>query len=226
MKTILLAVLYFLIAIFHIISSYRFPGLPAYILKTLIIPVLAVILITNIRQNWNSTHILIFAALFFSWAGDVLLQTKAHHASMFIPGLIAFFLAHIMYMTVFFSTPGESMKHGSVVWQLLPLILYGTILVLILYNDLGSMKVPVILYAIVILTMVFAAITRYGKVELQSYLLVLAGAILFVISDSALAINKFSHPFNSSGLVVMSTYVVAQFMIVAGYILQFKKIPA
>jgi uncharacterized membrane protein YhhN len=145
---------------------------------------------------------------------------------MFIPGLIAFFLAHIMYMTVFFSTPGESMKHGSVVWQLLPLILYGTILVLILYNDLGSMKVPVILYAIVILTMVFAAITRYGKVELQSYLLVLAGAILFVISDSALAINKFSHPFNSSGLVVMSTYVVAQFMIVAGYILQFKKIPA
>jgi uncharacterized membrane protein YhhN len=82
------------------------------------------------------------------------------------------------------------------------------------------MKLPVILYAIIILTMLTAAINRKDKVNKVSFYLVLAGAILFVISDSSIAITKFSHPFKSSVIVIMSTYVVAQYLIVIGYIAQ------
>jgi hypothetical protein len=53
--------------------------------------------------------------------------------------------------------------------------------------------------------------------------MVLAGAFLFVISDSSIAINKFSHHFANAGIVVMTTYLIAQYLIVLGYIRQFRK---
>jgi uncharacterized membrane protein YhhN len=71
--------------------------------------------------------------------------------------------------------------------------------------------------------MLAGAINRIDKVKKKSFWLVLAGAILFVISDSAIAINKFSYKFEYSGLVIMSTYIVAQYLIVTGYINQFSK---
>jgi uncharacterized membrane protein YhhN len=106
---------------------------------------------------------------------------------------------------------------------LLPVIIYGVTLVYFLYDDLADMRLPVIFYAIVLLTMLSGAINRIEKVGQKSYWLVLSGAILFVISDSAIAINKFSVHFASSGVFIMSTYIVAQYLILAGYINQFRK---
>jgi uncharacterized membrane protein YhhN len=83
------------------------------------------------------------------------------------------------------------------------------------------MKLPVIIYAIVILAMLSGAINRKEKVIKKSYYMVLAGAILFLISDSMIAIDKFSHHFNSSEILIMSTYIGAQYLIVEGYISQF-----
>jgi uncharacterized membrane protein YhhN len=82
------------------------------------------------------------------------------------------------------------------------------------------MRLPVIIYTIVILTMLEAAINRYGKVNRLSFILVLAGAILFVISDSLIALNKFGFPFMFSGVAVMTTYIAAQYLIVAGILKQ------
>jgi uncharacterized membrane protein YhhN len=70
--------------------------------------------------------------------------------------------------------------------------------------------------------MLAGAINRIEKVKKISFYLVLAGAILFVSSDTVIAFNKFVHHFDSSGIVIMSTYVIAQYLIVAGYIIQFK----
>jgi uncharacterized membrane protein YhhN len=69
--------------------------------------------------------------------------------------------------------------------------------------------------------MLAGAINRMEKVNRASYYMVLTGAVLFVISDSAIAVNKFSYHFESSGAVIMSTYVIAQFLIITGYIKQF-----
>ena len=84
------------------------------------------------------------------------------------------------------------------------------------------MMIPVSIYTIVILTMVTGAINRLQKVNSVSYWLVLTGAILFLISDSALAINKFGHPFAKSSVVIMSTYLLAQYLIITGYIRQLR----
>jgi uncharacterized membrane protein YhhN len=159
-------------------------------------------------------------ALAFSWAGDVLLQIDTGGTDLFLPGLTAFLLAHIMYIVIFFGTPGNNGFLEKHFYLTFALLLYGVALTGLLWDYLGKLRIPVIFYGIVILTMIAGALNRYYKSERRSYWLVLTGAILFVLSDSLLAVNKFAFPFSFAGLAVMSTYALAQFLIVTGYLLQ------
>ncbi|MCX6253732.1 MAG: lysoplasmalogenase [Bacteroidia bacterium] len=220
MKTLVLSILYFLTGFFCIVLQNQSSFFTGFVTKALIIPVLIILFIANLRQGLNRLNRLMFAGLIFSWAGDVILEFSQRNGDLFILGLVCFLLAHIMYLTAFFLTPGENVIFRNRIYLLIPVLLYGVGLVFFLYNDLADLRLPVILYSIVILTMLAGAINRIEKVNRVSYFLVLAGAILFVISDSAIAINKFSYHFESSGIVIMSTYVIAQFLIVLGYIKQ------
>ncbi len=92
------------------------------------------------------------------------------------------------------------------IYQLLALIM----------GSLGDMKYPVILYSIVISTMLWIALDRKGKTNSESYILVSLGSVLFVISDSLIALNKFYSPINQAGLWIMTTYISAQFLIATG----------
>jgi uncharacterized membrane protein YhhN len=217
MKTKLLPVIYFLTGILYILLHGHSSFLTGLIIKGFIIPILIIIFILNFRNTFNKLSALVLAGLFFSWAGDIVLDFS------FIPGLVCFLLAQVMYLIAFFLTPGENVIFHSKYFLLIPVILYGTGLVYYLYNDLGDMKLPVIIYAFVILTMLAAAINRFKKVNKISYWLVLAGAILFVISDSVIAVNKFSQPIKASSLIIMSTYITAQFLITLGFIRQYKE---
>jgi uncharacterized membrane protein YhhN len=214
-KTTVLSVLYFLTGTIYIASEGHIPFLPELLIKALIIPILIIIFIINLKHNLNRFGRLMLTGLFLSWAGDVILDLS------FIPGLACFLMAHIMYLSVFLLTPGESMLFRRY-FLLIPVALYGAGLICYLYNDLGEMKFPVILYTVIILAMLSAAINRLMKVNKESYRLVLAGAIMFVLSDSAIAVNKFTCPFKFSGIVIMSTYVMAQYLIIKGYISQFR----
>lgn len=222
MKNSAISIVYFIIGLISIILLDQPVFLPGFISKALIIPLLVILFLVNLNPGKNRLHSLMLAGLFFSWAGDVVLEFSNNNGNMFIVGLVCFLLAHIMYFTVFLLTPGKNSIMTNRIWLLIPVIIYGLVLVFYLYADLAEMRLPVIIYAAVILTMLSGAINRIEKVNRKSYYLVLAGAVLFVISDSSIAINKFSHQFESSGIVIMSTYIVAQYLIVAGYISQFR----
>ncbi len=222
MRTLVLSIIFFVIGILFLLME-NYPSFPAaFILKTLMIPVLAVIFIVNLKPGDNFLHKLMIAGLFFSWAGDVLLEMPSERADLFIPGLVSFLLAHVMYLTTFLMTRGENYINRKGIWLLLPVLLFGAGIIYYLHNDLGNMMIPVIIYTVVILTMLTGAINRLKKVNALSYWLVLTGAILFLISDSALAINKFGHPFTGSSVVIISTYLLAQYLIITGYIRQFR----
>lgn len=223
MKSVLLSILYFIISGLYILSGYHYHGLNPMLLKSLIIPVLLIILLGNTNVSGNRFHFMLMLGLVFSWAGDILLQFTDKGTDLFIPGLFCFLTAHVMYLSVFFGTRGNNgflEKHFYVVFILL---LYGVALTGFLWEHLGNLKVPVILYSLVILTMLAGAINRYYKVEKRSYYMVLTGAILFVLSDSILSINKFAYPFFASGPAVMSTYVLGQYLIITGYLIQEKR---
>ena len=88
------------------------------------------------------------------------------------------------------------------------------------------MKIPVIIYALVISTMLLVAIKGYFTWNSKSGKLLLIGAVFFVLSDSILAINKFYVPIYLSSFWIMSTYLGAQFCIVNSILKYNRKILA
>lgn len=82
-----------------------------------------------------------------------------------------------------------------------------------------SLKIPVILYGVVICTMVCLGLTRAFSYHLgishKSKLYGAVGALIFVVSDSIIAIDKFVAPIEHGKLYVMLTYYSGQLLIAA-----------
>jgi len=165
---------------------------------------------------------LFIAALIFCWLGDVLLIFQADNELFFIGGLVGFLIGHVLYIFCyrqFQFAPNDKELLGSQKARFaFPFILAGTGLVVILYPSLGNLKIPVMIYALAITLMVLNALFRYGRTTKKSFVLIFLGAIMFMISDSLLAINKFKSPFEGAGALIMLTYCVAQLLIVEGAI--------
>jgi len=52
----------------------------------------------------------------------------------------------------------------------------------------------------------------------------MVGAIFFMLSDTLLAMNKFVAPIENERVLIMSTYIIAQFLIAKGIIVFIQKI--
>jgi uncharacterized membrane protein YhhN len=85
-----------------------------------------------------------------------------------------------------------------------------------LWEKLGTMQFPVAVYTTAITCMVIAALIR--KPTVSWYLPVVVGVILFMISDAGIAINKFGKQYGGANYFIMSTYMIAQYLIVRGVI--------
>jgi uncharacterized membrane protein YhhN len=222
MKTKILSLIYIIIVILFIVLEGQSSFTLSLILKASVIPVLIIIFAINARPSINGIQFLMVAGLFFSLIGDIILEFTLRNGNMFIIGLASFLIAHVMYFMLFFLTPGRNIIFNKRIILLLPVILYGSGILYFLYNDLNDMRIPVIIYTVIILIMLSGAINRMEKVNKSSFYLVLTGAILFVISDSAIAVNKFSFAFAYSSIIIMSTYAAAQLLIVLGYVKQLR----
>ena len=161
----------------------------------------------------SKTRNLTLLALVFSLFGDVLLLFVDRSANFFMSGLVSFLLAHVMYILVFIMKRNTSKKATPFITILL---LYALGLFYLLKDGLGGMLIPVLVYMSVILTMATTAFLRKGSVNNKSYILVFIGAILFMVSDSLLALNKFYMPLPFSNISIMLTYAIAQLFIVFG----------
>jgi len=169
---------------------------------------------------------LVLLALFFSWIGDIILMFQEVNANFFIGGLVSFLVAHLCYIFAFRNvsedTSASLLSHRP--WLVLVFIAYGIAVFLLVRPGLGSMLVPVILYEVIILLMGITALNRFGRVDDRSFLLVFGGAILFMLSDSLLAINKFFTPFLLADFLIMLTYITAQYCIVKGMVAQLEEV--
>jgi uncharacterized membrane protein YhhN len=159
-------------------------------------------------------------ALVFSLLGDILLLFTGRSEIYFMLGLVAFLLAHIFYIVQFSRNRNTTQNFLK---PLVPLLLFGALFFYFLKDGFGALILPIGLYMGVILTMVLFALLRKGAVLKKSFEFVMAGAILFLISDGILAIDKFNDPFSFSNVLIMGSYGLAQLLIVLG-ILEEQKI--
>lgn len=188
-----------------------------YISKPLIIPVLIGYFLSQTGIVASSLKRWIIAALFFSWGGDVLLMFQPKDEIFFLLGLSSFLLAHIFYIIFFHHVRvREGIKSNP--WLLLVVAVYYVALIVWLSPYLGEMKLPVRIYGIVISFMFMLATHMLFIKNKWAGQWMMTGALLFVMSDSVLASNKFYQPFELAGVLIMLTYGFAQLFIVEGAI--------
>ena len=156
-------------------------------------------------------------ALLFSLLGDVLLMFQEKKSIFFLLGLSAFLIAHIFYI-IFFHKVRVKENVKSNPWLLVVVVIYYAALISLLSPYLADMKIPVLVYGIVISFMFMLAMHMLFIKNKAAGQWMMVGALLFVMSDSILAINKFYQPFKAAGVLIMLTYGLAQFFIVQGAI--------
>ncbi len=166
--------------------------------------ILAIVLLSPGPRDGYVT--LVAVGLLFSLAGDVFLMLPSDR---FLPGLASFLVAHLLYIAAFGRAAGLVLSPEA----LLPFVAYAAVLVPLLWPHFGRMRGPALLYVLAILAMGWQAAGQWLAVREAWAVLALAGAALFVVSDSALAWNRFRAPFHASQLVVLSTYYAAQWLI-------------
>ena len=184
-----------------------------YAFKPLIVVSLIIYFLIQSKALVKNFKYGILMALMFSVAGDVFLMFDDKNPNYFIFGLIAFLLAHVMYILAY-------LKHRNTNRKPLPfiifLIIYASGLFYLIYKGLGAMLIPVVIYMFIILTMATTAFLRKGSVATENYNWVFLGAILFLISDSLLSVNMFYKPIAFANILIMITYAFAQYFIVLG----------
>lgn len=165
----------------------------------------------------------VLLAFFFSWLGDNFLMFSGKNELFFFAGVGGFFLAQLTYIYIF-ATYSE--KGGKGYLQKNPFLVLvflaylGGILVLLFPGMEGMMKPIILVYALSLVGMSMMALNRNGRVGRLSYLLVFVGSILFLLSDSMIALNKFYSEFWLAGFWIMITYIAAQYLIMRGLILE------
>jgi uncharacterized membrane protein YhhN len=205
-------IFFFIILIADLIAVQLNYKIAEYIFKPLVIIWLLAYFILQLRAVRSNLKKWIIAALLFSWLGDVLLMLQDNNSLFFLLGLSAFLVAHIFYILFFhFIRVKENVK--SRWWLLLIVALYYLILIGLLSPHLGGMKLPVRIYAIVISFMFMLAMHMSFIKYKNAGRWMMLGALLFVISDSVLAINKFYQSFEMAVIIVMLTYGLAQLFI-------------
>lgn len=167
-----------LLALYYLFVVERPPSHRRTIVKTGSVALLAVLAFIE------GGPILLVAALALSAIGDACLAYRSDRA--FMGGLVAFLLGHLAYVALFML--GGSGIDAVTGWRMalaVVMILAVAGSIATLWRGVpGALKLPVVVYSLAILGMGIASLTVPNPV-------VTLGAVLFMASDSLLAIGRF-----------------------------------
>ncbi len=154
----------------------------------------------------------VLAGMLLSCVGDIALMLPM---DAFVPGLVAFLLAHVCYIVAF----RDGLRAGRGLLRQRPAGGLAVLNVLGLWPHLPvPMRVPVLAYVVVLASMAALALARQWRSRSpvpwkRSARWAAAGALLFVASDSLLAWDRFAGGLPLASLLVLSTYYGAQYAI-------------
>ena len=193
-------------AALHIRAEYRGPRWQVYLFKPLTTTLLFLLACMAPSVQGRRYQLAIAIGLACSLIGDVLLMLPRDR---FIAGLASFLIAHLAYILAFSSGVAFTSSPALA----LPVLAASVILLRLLWPGLGTLRLPVLLYTITILVMVWRAWARDAAIPSGGAVLAAAGATLFMVSDALLALNRFHRPFRIAQALIMTTYVGAQLLI-------------
>lgn len=206
----LFTTIYFTISTLEIIFGSNHFQTGVFLTKPLIMISIMVFYFFQTQNQRSLQDKLMLIAFFFSMLGDTFLMIKGEQNFMF--GLGSFLITHLLYIFVF----SRNWLKIKVLYRIL-MLSFSIVMLLILKNNISnSLLFPIIGYMLTITIMAISAVERNTNPE--SFRLVLMGAILFVLSDSLIAIDKFVLPIPFPTIFIMGTYVLAQYWICVGFL--------
>lgn len=159
------------------------------------------------RHNFRNKPMAI-AALLFCALGDAFLALTFEH--QFIAGLSAFLVGHVLFGIFFWNWRDWQ---GRKIVVLLLMMFTMICVAALLLPATGPMLVPVSLYMLVITGMAMCAVLAAKK-----GILLILGAVVFMLSDTLIGVNKFFTPIPMEHLAIMFSYYLALFLLSLGII--------
>lgn len=155
----------------------------------------------------------VLVGIAFCLLGDILLMLPT---DLFVSGLVSFLLAHGLFIAAFSSDVRFAVRW----WPWLVCLVFGAVMADLLWPGMApAMRAPVLLYICVLATMAGQAWGRalwlrtLGDSRAISARYAAIGALLFMASDSVLALDRFSTPLPWSALYILATYYAALWLI-------------
>ncbi len=181
--------------------------------KCLLMPLLATCYMLFAQEPSS----LVIAAILFGFAGDLVLLFRPRKWA-FPLGILAFAAGHVFYIVSFIRRFAVAPP-----WYLIALLAFVTLacaatLTRYLWKCMPKkLKPPSFLYMIIIGMMVSCSVL-FSLYSVSAHRwLAAVGGILFAISDTTLSIDAFHHPIRHRSILVMSTYIAAQVLIVSAF---------
>ncbi len=203
---------YLLDAFVELLSPFIFPNTPQ--IRFVSKPLLMILLIGYVYATPLLTiKKALYFILIFAWFGDVFLLLPGDSSLNFQLGLGSFLVMQVAYIRLFIA--GQRFSFRVINFRILvPVLIYiGGLLYLLLPKMPLALGIPVTIYALVLGAMFFFAFQRKQG---EAYWEILFGAFFFVVSDSLLAFSKFYASFPWNSFWIMSTYMLAQLLLIRG----------
>jgi len=194
-----------------IVAAIAVHFLASSLLLWTLAPLATLLILAIAFANWRARKdrysLWITIGLLFSLVGDVLLLTPDR---FFTLGLSAFLLTHIAYLFAFSRDTHFPARLG--VWTLY--LLFAACCYFLLFSRLpAGLRIPVAVYAAFLVSMAAQAMGRSFLLRTSAARLAAIGALLFVLSDGLLALDRFYVPIRLAPLLILVPYYAAQWLI-------------
>ncbi len=217
-------VIFFVFMVAHLFGEYLIlkdnkDGMKIrYITKPFLMPLLGLFYISgNPAINWW-----VVVGIIGGFGGDICLMMPdpKNTKKFFRIGLVSFLLGHVFYIVAFIVAADGFQNYR--IWSFfltIPYMVIGALVYPRLTKHTGKMTKAVTIYLIIIILMSISTSFLWGAREPLGVVFAMIGALIFMISDTLNAFNKFANPIPNERLYTMSTYLIGQFLLVLGLLL-------
>ena len=206
----ILTLIFFTVAAAEVVLAQKKLQRLRWFTKPLLVPF---IIVLYLLQTGEIAGYLL-AGLFAGWIGDLFLLSESRKTSF--TGFSFFFLGHILFSLAFIQ--GLPLPPSLSIELFAGILLFtGMIIVLLMKIRVedATLYFPVTAYFVVLGAMGFSAYYRFISIPGFFSGLTMAGVLLFIASDIILSYSMLRRLVHSQA-IVMSSYIAAQVLIVAG----------
>jgi uncharacterized membrane protein YhhN len=210
------SILYFIVLVIDIYVKLNLQSLPyRYISKPLVILLLFLFYYFNTLEKIKNKKAWVVLGLFCFLLGDLLIIN--HTNLIFLSVSLLFFALAKIFLSLRFSHKLDFDVIGLIPFSI-AIFAYTVFIVSFLYDSVGDFLIPVLCSFFLSILFIQFAFLRRGVVSRVSYLYVFYGALLYMLSESMVAIKTFKTDLPFQDILIMLFYGIAVYLIVFGIV--------